>query len=647
MQSHAFARPKVKFIFKVAGSPSEPWRYSPRNGPGVREVALQLFGNDHVSQCVEHHYDHNYEYTASEPGFASRRLIQGTITLDAILLKPGADLACTFRHSFTSVDSRHISTNKGTIKKLMSTYQEYLASSYRNDMDLKTFKDAFIYLDIKCPPKAYDVNVDPSKSEVIFADASDIVLAFENLCREVYGDKCRNAGHEASSTAGDAIDSAPRNRGNQWQVDMSANAGAGSPVGEELDLEAIARERYLERAAAAESASSKAYLDPWTIAKMNARRDPAAATSARPAVPQDRSQGGQGENFRPILPPPGRLQDVGEKAILELNVETRDQARGRQEMHSDDRSTVREELAEYDLPIRDRPRDGQPSISRRNLPSPPLSGRLLESSEELVVDHPQNSLPNESVRHSLNVPGGAFRSPLMDRAQGRVRALWAPLPQTGRRFLPSPPLSVAGFTESESQEGQLGVRRDMFGRMSRGGQSRGMRAEPRQDNRTENRLYPSRETRLQMEPRERGQGTLMETYQRSRRTQANSLRPLDSDPADDEGQVLSPRPRGPRLGAILRHRSPADGNRRAATPPPESDDEPVWPGISEPRTRCLTLGVELDPHQLLAAVAEVQRWDDYAAGRSDVHDDLDAADFAEGSEGQARLLALLVSRQTT
>lgn len=47
--------------------------------------------------------------------------------------------------------------------------------------------DAFICLNITCPPGSYDANIEPSKNEVLFSDEAALISQFEEFCVETYG----------------------------------------------------------------------------------------------------------------------------------------------------------------------------------------------------------------------------------------------------------------------------------------------------------------------------------------------------------------------------------------------------------------------------------------------------------------------------
>lgn len=73
------------------------------------------------------------------------------------------------------------------MKQIISTYKSYL----RSGSDVENFhdcKDPFLYLHIICPSGSYDVNVEPAKDDVLFADADFVIAKLERFLSSVYGE---------------------------------------------------------------------------------------------------------------------------------------------------------------------------------------------------------------------------------------------------------------------------------------------------------------------------------------------------------------------------------------------------------------------------------------------------------------------------
>lgn len=88
---------------------------------------------------------------------------------------------------YLSIDSRPVSGNRGSLKHIFSIYKSYL----RSGSSVETFhdyKDPFLYLHIICPSGSYDVNVEPAKDDVLFADADFVIAKLERFLSSVYGE---------------------------------------------------------------------------------------------------------------------------------------------------------------------------------------------------------------------------------------------------------------------------------------------------------------------------------------------------------------------------------------------------------------------------------------------------------------------------
>ncbi|KAG8165353.1 hypothetical protein KVR01_005628 [Diaporthe batatas] len=181
-QAYALARPLVRLSLKVVGGDiKQNWSYSPRPGAGVREAVVQVFGAGVVAECVFR----TESYKADSPtGKDAHEKTQ--IIIEAVLPKPDADLSKLSKGSFVSVDSRPVSTSHGTMKKSMSILKAHFKTSLAVDAEDRRLTDLFTCVNVKCSPGSYDPNVEPSKSQVLFVDESQLVGLFEGLCSNTY-----------------------------------------------------------------------------------------------------------------------------------------------------------------------------------------------------------------------------------------------------------------------------------------------------------------------------------------------------------------------------------------------------------------------------------------------------------------------------
>jgi DNA mismatch repair protein MutL len=193
LQSYALTRPCTKLRFTVLKNPNLSWSYAPAVSGGIKEAAMQLFGTELASQCTFEavpsetpREDIGVSNTQNDPGSPPKQ--EPRLVFEALLPKPGADPRKTSKGAFFSVDSRPVSPTRGTARKLLSIFKKRLGEHFAPDMP----RDPFIRLNIRCPPGTYDVNVEPSKDDVLFGNEQDILDQFESFLSSVYSNPERH-----------------------------------------------------------------------------------------------------------------------------------------------------------------------------------------------------------------------------------------------------------------------------------------------------------------------------------------------------------------------------------------------------------------------------------------------------------------------
>ncbi|KAI2629592.1 hypothetical protein GGR54DRAFT_268886 [Hypoxylon sp. NC1633] len=182
LRSYAMARPQLKLSFKVSQSPKQSWSYAPKPSAGVKEAAVQLFGAELATYCFEKTFEIGgpaENSTSDEHGDAPPN---DHYLFKAFILKSDSDPSKVPKQRYFSVDGRPINSKKGITKKLLSIYVEHISATSRSTIP----KDCFISLNIECPPGSYDVNIEPSKDDVLFSDENAVLDGFKNLCKAVY-----------------------------------------------------------------------------------------------------------------------------------------------------------------------------------------------------------------------------------------------------------------------------------------------------------------------------------------------------------------------------------------------------------------------------------------------------------------------------
>ncbi|KAL1965765.1 hypothetical protein VTN77DRAFT_5086 [Rasamsonia byssochlamydoides] len=208
LQAYAIAKPSTRLSLKVLKSKNESnnWIYAPKPNANLVDAALKVVGAEIAAQCIykewpsEAHDEGQEVASTSNDANPSYRLV-------AFLPKADADFSeLSNPGQFVSVDGRPLSTSRGTPKEIVRLFKTYIRSAAKARAISASLSDPLFCLHIECPRGSYDVNVEPAKDDVLFADPQIIVSLAESLFKDVYGDlddDNRNAGEEAAEkTAG-------------------------------------------------------------------------------------------------------------------------------------------------------------------------------------------------------------------------------------------------------------------------------------------------------------------------------------------------------------------------------------------------------------------------------------------------------------
>ncbi len=187
LKTYAMARPAIRLALKVFQAPRQNWTYSPKRGASVKEAVLQIAGNEVAAHCLEKIFRTNRP-TSGDDVSSNPHPISGTdsYTFEAYIIDPEADLSKFPKQSYFSVDGRPVSAKRGTTKKILDIYTGAIEIKPGNSPSSVRSSGYFIRLNIVCPRGSYDVNVEPSKDDVLFTDEKLLLDKFVCLCKEVY-----------------------------------------------------------------------------------------------------------------------------------------------------------------------------------------------------------------------------------------------------------------------------------------------------------------------------------------------------------------------------------------------------------------------------------------------------------------------------
>ncbi|CAG8971740.1 hypothetical protein HYALB_00007220 [Hymenoscyphus albidus] len=191
LQAYALARPSVRFSLKVLKESKGGFSYAPRPTNGIKEAVSHVIGKDASAQCVEK----TFVFSESQPmghdqiddyASTSDQVESSQFHVSVYLPRPDAEPSKIGRGQFLSIDSRPVSHDKGTMKRIVTMFKGYLKVALGENADIK---NPFIRFDIKCPVASYDPNVEPAKDDVLFGNESLLLDSFESFFKEIYGEK--------------------------------------------------------------------------------------------------------------------------------------------------------------------------------------------------------------------------------------------------------------------------------------------------------------------------------------------------------------------------------------------------------------------------------------------------------------------------
>ncbi|KAL5375232.1 hypothetical protein DPSP01_011331 [Paraphaeosphaeria sporulosa] len=194
MQSYAIARPSVRFSLRIlkAKSGKGNFMYAPKNDGNIEDAVLKVIGKECALQC---------DWTAMESdGYEIHAFLPKPDALGSKVANVGV---------FLSVDSRPVSTNRGTPKKIASVFRERLR---KGNSSCHSVKDPFLCINIICPPGSYDANIEPAKDDVLFEREDVVVSAVTKLFTAFYPEAV--IASNVSDELGPSVSEPPTSYGN-------------------------------------------------------------------------------------------------------------------------------------------------------------------------------------------------------------------------------------------------------------------------------------------------------------------------------------------------------------------------------------------------------------------------------------------------
>ncbi|KAL5336867.1 hypothetical protein BJX70DRAFT_400208 [Aspergillus crustosus] len=185
VQTYAMARPSTRLSLKVLKAKSDAGNlmYAPDRHATLMEAALKIAGTDVASNCMVKEWP-----TPSSDG---RDLLDenvSTFRLTALLPKPGSDYT-KFNNAgqYISIDGRPVSSARGFAQTIVKMYKSYIRSVACRDGLSPTITEPFLCIHVTCPEGSYDVNIEPSKDDILFEDQSAVLSLAKEIFRDAYG----------------------------------------------------------------------------------------------------------------------------------------------------------------------------------------------------------------------------------------------------------------------------------------------------------------------------------------------------------------------------------------------------------------------------------------------------------------------------
>lgn len=188
LQAYALARPSIRLSLKVSKGGKGSWSFIPHPSGDVREAVLRAISRDTALQCIEMTVQSGERKQSASlvPEVANNAKGLQQFTMDAFLPSPQADPSKIGVGQYLSIDSRPVSHEKGTMKKIVTIFKKHIRGSLDKADDKLKFP--FLRLNIKCPAASYDANVEPAKDDVLFGNEDLVLETVERLFKAVYGD---------------------------------------------------------------------------------------------------------------------------------------------------------------------------------------------------------------------------------------------------------------------------------------------------------------------------------------------------------------------------------------------------------------------------------------------------------------------------
>lgn len=190
---------------------------------------------------------------------------------------------------FLSVDGRPLSNSAGIGQEIARVFKSHIRAAASKNETTKSIVDPFLCLQLSCPPGSYDVNIEPSKDDVLFEERDFVLSMIEDLFDDYYG-KIQDPGRKSpvkkkSTTNADInrtfdlllsqaqpnrITLNTQHRGDESPIATPAQPALRSPASPNNTRAPFKSPQSThDRENARESQGSRS-MNPWSVSRMNA-----------------------------------------------------------------------------------------------------------------------------------------------------------------------------------------------------------------------------------------------------------------------------------------------------------------------------------------------------------------------------------------
>ncbi|PGH10364.1 hypothetical protein GX51_00121 [Blastomyces parvus] len=192
LNAYVLSRPEIRLSFRILKTKNDSsWIYASKENATVSTAMLRVVGAEAISQCTTIAWPQiqgvNDDFLPGSLDINDSN--HSAIRIVATIPKPGSDVS-KLNHAgqYVSIDGRTMSISHGTAKELVKLFKSYLRSGSLCVGCQPSPVNPFLFLHLHCPPGSYDVNVEPSKNDVLFEDSTLVMSMAENLFKTVYGE---------------------------------------------------------------------------------------------------------------------------------------------------------------------------------------------------------------------------------------------------------------------------------------------------------------------------------------------------------------------------------------------------------------------------------------------------------------------------